>query len=369
MYDVTLTKGQILNPLSLAIKVTDSNKMPILRNVRINIKDQKIEILGTNLATEIIAWNDIDDSSEVIFTVNGLKLFEIINNFTSDDIKLLIDNNKVTIKNGRSRYMLSTLPEIDFPARQYVNGVSFYINESKLKQLINHTSFAMANADARFYLNGLCLDFIGNNTLNAIATDGHRLSLATSGIRDFTGEKQQVIIANESIQKLSRLLSYNSNRDIKVTLGGNYASFNFGEFECITSTIDGHFPDYNRVIPNNNKYRYITVNTKELFNIIQRVIIIDSESKANLQVLIINLKDNQMILSAKEKSAGEEGEEIIDIEYEDNEKIIGINAKYFLAPLQFCDTQEIEIGFLNENDSIHMRNNKGDVFIIMPVRL
>ncbi|NIQ09770.1 MAG: DNA polymerase III subunit beta, partial [Gammaproteobacteria bacterium] len=93
------------------------------------------------------------------------------------------DDQKLSVKAGRSRFSLATLPSNEFPNLEEATGnVSFSINQGYLKSVIDRTGFAMAQQDVRFYLNGMLFE-VSTNLLRAVSTDGHRLALCNAEIQ------------------------------------------------------------------------------------------------------------------------------------------------------------------------------------------
>src|SRR5690625_6076124 len=95
-----------------------------------------------------------------------------------------LDDNKLTIRAGKSRFTLATLPASEFPSSDQAETLQTYeVDQKTLRALLDKTAFAMANNDVRHYLNGLLVEF-GEKTIRAVATDGHRLSLAEAEMTD-----------------------------------------------------------------------------------------------------------------------------------------------------------------------------------------
>ena len=114
-------------------------------------------------------------------TVPARKLVDICKSLPEGStIEFSLEAGKATVKAGRSRFTLSTLPAADFPSVEGGAGsVALSLGQSLVKQLIDGTAFAMAQQDVRYYLNGLYLEILGGR-LRVVATDGHRLALATA---------------------------------------------------------------------------------------------------------------------------------------------------------------------------------------------
>ena len=149
---------------------------------------------------------------------------------------------------GRSRFVLATLPSTDFPALENLNfDIRFSVPRNRFRELIERTSFAMAQQDVRYYLNGLLLE-CRDLKLRAVATDGHRLALADTEGGDSLPNGKQVIIPRKAVLELQRLLG-DSENPAYVAFSGNHVRVEWEGLRYTSKLIDGRFPDYERDMP------------------------------------------------------------------------------------------------------------------------
>ncbi|EGH33365.1 DNA polymerase III subunit beta, partial [Pseudomonas syringae pv. japonica str. M301072] len=178
----TIQREALLKPLQLVAGVVERRQtLPVLSNVLLVVEGQQLSLTGTDLEVELVGRVQLEEPAEPgEITVPARKLMDICKSLSNDaliDIKL--DDSKLIVKAGRSRFTLSTLPANDFPTVEEGPGsLTFTLVQSKLRRLIERTSFAMAQQDVRYYLNGMLLE-VSAGILRAVATDGHRLAMCS----------------------------------------------------------------------------------------------------------------------------------------------------------------------------------------------
>ena len=180
----SVTKSEIFPRLQDVVGVVERKaSKEVMSNLLFDATDSQIQITGTDSEVELqttIAAN-ITDAGK--FTAPARKLFDICKSMPDDAVlKFDFGEEKAILKAGKSRFTLATLPADDFPmADELVDFVSVTLPQNHLATAINRTAFAMANQDARYYLNGLLFQ-IKDGELTCVGTDGHRLALSRAKV-------------------------------------------------------------------------------------------------------------------------------------------------------------------------------------------
>src|SRR5438034_6079621 len=243
-------RDALLKPLQAVSGIVERrHTLPILSNVLLEQKDGHLFVTATDLEMQITAQSELKTGSDQAITVGARKLQDLLRALPEESL-LQVDPgaNRLTLKSGKSRFNLQTLPAADFPriAMSAEQKQSISLPQKDLRRLLRLVEFAMAQQDIRHYLNGMLLVLEGDKLI-AVATDGHRLSYASMSIGG-ARERQEVILPRKTVQELSKLLA-DSDETITIDLLANQIRFRFGVIELISKVIDGKFPDYNRVIP------------------------------------------------------------------------------------------------------------------------
>src|SRR5581483_11352004 len=180
-------------------------------------------------------------------TVGARKLQDLLRALPDDaSLNLDVTGGKMTVRAGRSRFNLQTLPAADYPrislgAEQLQ---TLTLAQKDLRKLLKLAEFAMAQQDIRYYLNGMLL-VLDKGTIQAVATDGHRLSWASLAVEG-SFNRQEVILPRKTVLELAKLLE-DVDDPVTIDILSNQARFRFGNVELVSKVVDGKFPDYNRV--------------------------------------------------------------------------------------------------------------------------
>jgi len=171
----SLSREALLKPLQLVVGVVERRQtLPILSNVLLSLDQSRLSMTGTDLEVEIVGVTDIGSGGEDgDVTVSARKLVDICRSLPEEaQIDFSSGDGKATLKSGRSKFTLATLPANEFPSvDEGEKTVEFMVPGSALKALIEATSFAMAQQDVRYYLNGMLWE-LNNNKLRASVNRG-----------------------------------------------------------------------------------------------------------------------------------------------------------------------------------------------------
>ena len=245
-----INRSVLLKPLINVTGIVERrHTLPILSNLLLEANNNKIQLTATDLEMQISLSIDSHTQEALTTTISAKKFLDICRALPEDsEIDLVSKDSRMTVKAGKSRFNLQTLPAADYPVMTKVNGDSVLIQlpQIELKRLLKQVEFAMAQQDIRYYLNGLLLEVDGNK-LNLVGTDGHRLSF-TSATLNQSYEKNNVILPRKTVIELIKLLEDN-DEEVTIEIAAGQVNFAFGEMRLISKVIDGKFPDYNRVIP------------------------------------------------------------------------------------------------------------------------
>ena len=303
---LTTTRDALLGPLqSVSGIVEKRHTLPILSNVLIEKQGSHLTLLATDIEIQIRTTAEVAPGGEdTSITVAARKLQDILRALPGDnDIALTLDDSRMTVKAGRSRFALQTLPAADYPRLSVDEGegVRFSVPQGAFKKQLALVQYAMAQQDIRYYLNGL-LTMVDGSTLRMVATDGHRLAYAESQI-DGSFPRTEVILPRKTVLELARQLA-DSDEPLEIIIAGNQIVFRFGPIELISKLIDGKFPDYERVIPQNHP--------KELHLARQ---LVDSDD----EMLEISIAGNQVVFRF---GPNELISKLIDGKFPDYERVI-----------------------------------------------
>jgi DNA polymerase-3 subunit beta len=356
----------VLKPLQTVVGVVERRQtMPILSNVLLSIEGTKLSITATDLEVEMVAEAEVKGDGTGEITVPGRKLHDIFRALPEGtSVELSLSGDRLTIKGGRSRFTLSTLRAADFPTVDEIGAKqTLRLNRPDLRRLVEKTHFSMAQQDVRYYLNGLLLE-TEKKRLRAVATDGHRLALSEVELLSAAGRDEQLIVPRKGVLELSRLLD--GDGEVQVALGANHIRVQLDGIRLTSKLIDGRFPEYSRVVPNQPKH--VIKADRNLFRqALQRTAILSNEKYRGVR---LELSPNSVVLQANNPEQ-EEAVETLEVEYAGDTMEIGFNVNYLLDALAAVDSEQVEFGVSDANSSCLIREpgSERTKFVVMPMRL
>ena len=361
-------RDQFLTPLQSVCGIVEKrHTLPILSNVLIEKTGEQLMLLATDIEMQIRTTTTSSGPENVAVTVAARKLQDILRSLPeSAEVSLNLDERRLQLKAGKSRFNLQTLPAEDFPrmAESTSQATVLKLTQKQFKRQLALVQYAMAQQDIRYYLNGLLLVAQGGE-LRLVATDGHRLAYASEDISGQQQDRVEVILPRKTVLELSRQLADN-DEVLEISLTSSQARFSFGNVEFVSKLIDGKFPDYERVIP--QQQNKIILLGRALFqNSLQRAAILTNEKFRGVRLVLV--PGSLKILSTNAEN--EEAQEEIEIDYTGTELDVGFNVNYLLDVLNNVGTDNIEIRLADSNSSalLMLPDNNRFKYVVMPMRI
>ena len=363
----SLQREVFLKPLTQVVNVVERRQtLPVLANLLAQVQDGQLSLTGTDLEVEMVARTQVDDAEDGEVTIPARKLFEIVRALP-DGSKVTVSQagDKITVQAGRSRFSLASLSANDFPAIDEVETTErIRVPEAALKELIERTSFAMAQQDVRYYLNGLLFD-LGEDRLRCVATDGHRLALCEAPLEANISTKRQIILPRKGVTELQRLLE-GGDRELELELDRSHLRVKRDDVTFTSKLIDGRFPDYAAVIPIGAD-REVQVNREVLRAALQRAAILSNEKYRGVRV---EVSPGQLKISAHNPEQ-EEAQEEIEAETTVADLAVGFNVNYLLDALGALRDEDVVLQLRDANSSALVREASSEKcrHVVMPLRL
>ncbi|MCM2129303.1 DNA polymerase III subunit beta [Larsenimonas rhizosphaerae] len=364
----SISREALLRPLTLVAGVVERRQtLPVLSNVLIDVKDDSVSLTGTDLEVELVgrtvpATVDVAGSA----TVPARKLMDICKSLAEgSDITIAVEEGRAILRAGRSRFTLSTLPVAEFPNIDEGQGeAEITLTRGTLKHLIDATSFAMAQQDVRYYLNGMLID-LRDQLVRAVATDGHRLAVCARDA-EFTLDKPfKMILPRKGVLELARLLD-DSDEPLTLTLGNNHLRAHTGNYTFTSKLVDGKFPDYERVVPKGGDKQFCA-DRAELRQVLSRTAILSNEKYRGVR---LNLDEGNLRVTANNPDQ-EEAEENVSVEYQGSALEIGFNVGYLVDVLNVLGCEQVQMTLSDPNSSALLEAQGGSdaLYVVMPMRL
>ena len=364
--DFYITKEEVVKSINLTLGVVEKRQtLPILSNVLFEVDESSLKLTATDLESEISTTSTISNfKSGGKITAPARKLSDLCRLMPDlAEIHFYLDGDNLKIETESGKYNLSTLPSEDFPVFEMEDAQSqINISSQNLKNLITKTSFAMGNQDWRHYLNGLYM-MIDDKVITTVATDAHRLAMATSSLNEASSESTSGIVPRKSINEIGKLVG-DESENVVIQLGQTSIAANVSGTTFVSKLIEGKFPDYEQVIPSGES-SLLVVDRKNFSESLSRVSVLSSEKYKGVRIIT---KKDSLNISANNPEK-EQGEENLSCEYQGEEIDIAFNVNYLQEILSTIDSEKIEINFFGSEKSclITDPNSENLKYVVMPL--
>lgn len=367
----TIQREAFLKPLKAVAGVVERRHMqtlPVLSNVLIRVQGSHLALTTTDQEVELIAEATLEEEGvSGLVTVPVRKLMDICRALPEGVLlTVLEENDRIIIRAGRGRFVLSTLPANEFPSlNQEIGDFQFVVPKKALKLLIEQIAFAMAEQDVRYYLNGMLIE-VKKGEIAAVAADGHRLAFGKMAATSVNSkETMRVIIPRKGILELQRVLD-DTEEEMVIILGSNHIQVKTGLVTLTSKLLDNRFPDYERIIPTNGS-KIVVGNRELLRDGFQRAAALFNDK---VRAVRLRLETGCLKISATNTDQ-DEAEEDLEVDYVGDELEIGFNVKYLIDFLNVIQTEAVKFTFSDSNSSarVESTNGEGGVYVIMPMRI
>jgi DNA polymerase-3 subunit beta len=366
--DIITQREALLKPLQAVSGVVEKKQtLPILSNVLLTVKNNKLLLVGTDLEIELIGFVPLQTlTADGATTVSARKLFDICRALPEgSDIRLTLEKNTLVVRAGESSFRLNTLPAQDFPSLDESDcPVKFTIKQSQLKSLFSKTYFAMGQQDVRHYLNGAFLD-IGQQAIKCVAADGHRLALTTIQNESIGNAEAKLILPRKSVLELIRLLNSDNDQDAAISTGDGRFQVVTNDYTFTTKLINAQYPDYYRLIPAGT---VVAVAERDAVKqALTRTSILSNEKFRGVR---FQLETDVLRITAN-NSDQEHAEEALPLTYQGSKMEIGFNVAYLLDVVSSISSKFIMCAFTDPNNGVLIKpeDDEDSLYVVMPMRL
>lgn len=376
---IAVDRANLLRSLGRVHRVVERrNTVPILSNVLIEARDEQgggIRLKSTDLDLEVTEETEARIEQAGAATVPAHLLYDIIRKLP-DGSEVALDLEEsgkfVAVAAGRSHFRLESLPRDNFPELS-ADGFThiFELPATELKYLVESTQFAVSTEETRYYLNGIYLHVAeaedgSGAKLRAVATDGHRLACVETAAPETAAGMPGIIIPRKTVGELQKLLGEMGEAKVKIELSDAKIRFTMESVVLTSKLIDGVFPDYQRVIPQNNSKK-LQVKRAEFVASVDRVSTISTERGRAVKLA---LQVDAVVMTVNNPDSGS-AEDKIGASYDAEPMEIGFNSRYLLDIANQLAGEDI-IFMLADSGAptlIQDSADKNGLFVLMPMRV
>jgi len=373
---VSIQKKDLLEAMQKALPVVPSkSSLQVLSNFKLSYANSVLEIAATDADHSLRVTVGASGDEQLDITVNARKISEIVRELPEGAVTLAADGTVLLMESEKGfSCKIAGADSEDFPGIPEIeNGVELSISESALRDIILKTSFAASKDESRASLCGVLWEISADKT-GMVATDGHRLGHSFIDVNLPVGESFSRIMSQKSVATLVKIIdSKNQEESIKAVIGDKYVSFETPSFIMVSKLVDGQYPDYNKVIPRNNP-KVVLADKVGLLEAVRRVSVL-SNQKSHLVKLVFNSGTVEAVV--KNTEIGGEAREVLPVEYDGEEHIVGFNGMYFSEIIDLIKTQKVRLEMNTQISACliypeyadEKEKTSDDLFLIMPLRI
>jgi DNA polymerase-3 subunit beta len=363
----TCEKSVLLKEITIAQEIISSkNAISILSNIYLEAENDSLIIKATDIKVNFETKVPVTVLENGSTTVFGEKFFGIINSIPDGELEFEQRDMRIFIKTTlkKAKFQLKSIASDKFPEFPVPNNDNlFELPVKEFKEMISQTVFAVSDDETRYFMNGVFFEKQGEKII-MVATDGRRLAYIDKevggNIKDFAG----IIVP----PKIFNIIMKRAGDEglVSISITDKTIFIKFGSYQLSSVLIEGQFPNYHRVIPENQSYSF-SMDRFEMLDALRRVsLLVEQKSRR----VYFGVAPGVITISSEESDIGAAREEI-PCKYDGEEVSIALNYRYIEEPLKVMSEKEISVLFTEPNKVITIKPvpEKDYFHILMPMQI
>jgi DNA polymerase-3 subunit beta len=373
--EITCKREELLQGVQTVQSVVGTRStLPVLANILLEAKGEKMDMTATDLEVGVKCSVDAEVLEPGAITVPARTLSEVVRELPTGDVKIRVDeNNRVGINSGQAVFNLLGLPREDYPVLpKFKTDGEILFDRNLLSEMIKKTIFSVSQDETRYVLCGIYFH-LDKGRIKMVSTDGRRLSYISRDIEIDKRKEAKAIIPTKALNELNRILSQPGTKGeteipgkVKMSIEENQVGFMIDDTVLISRLIEGHFPNYEQVIPRKSDIK-LKINTEELLQATKRVALLTTERSNAIKY---SLKKGKLVISASTEGLGE-ARDVVGIDYVGEEMEIAYNPQFLIDILRNIGCEEVFLELTNSLNPCLIRPTTGEdyISIVMPMRI
>ena len=338
-----VSSTELLSHLASISKVINSkNTLPILDNYLFLLEENRLTVTASDLESTLITSLELENTNGTGTIAVPAKLMnETLKEFPEQPLTFQIDPDTfaIDIFSQNGKFSIVGQNGEDFPQQPMLNeGVasSINVNHSVLLSGINKTLFATADDELRPVMNGIFIE-LTTEDMKFVASDAHKLVRYKRF--DAKAEKNASFILPKKPAALLKSLLPKEDFDVKLEFDDKNAFFTLSNYKLICRLVEGNYPSYNSVIPQNNPNKLI-IDRVEFYNTVRRVSVFSNQAS---NLVRLKLTENQLVVSAQDIDFAISAVERLNCQYEGEDMEIGFKSTFLQEILSNLSASEVKV--------------------------
>lgn len=352
--------------------INSKNALPILDCFLFDLQDGTLSVTASDSETTMVTSLEVNESdADGRFAVTAKTLLDALKEIPEQPLAfdINIGTLEINVQYQNGKYSLMGQSADEFPQLTQLgdNAVRVEIDAEVLLNGINRSVFATADDELRPVMNGIYFD-ITTDDITMVASDGHKLvrckTFAAHG-----NERAAFILPKKPANLMKNLLAREQGT-VMIEFDERNAVFTLENYRMVCRLIEGRYPNYNSVIPQNNPYK-VTVDRQSLIGALRRVSIFSSQASSLIK---LRLSNNQITISAQDIDFSTSAEETQTCQYDGNDMSIGFKSTFLLDILSNISAEEVVIELADPSRAgviipVEQEEKEDLLMLLMPMML
>ena len=380
--DLSVSKADLSRALQVTLNaVAKRTTMPVLSNILLSAGQDELKISASDLEISALATIPAQVKSAGSTTVNARVFGDVVRELPDGEVKITLgEGERIEIVTKGSRFKINGMSAEEYPSLPGLGyEVSGRMPTKMMKEMIARTLYAASLDETRFNLNGVCFEITGAapakgkgkkaeaaSTLRMVATDGHRLAMISRPCEDFSFEGR-VIVPRKGLAEVKKILEAETEPEVRVAITEGFFLLQTKEFKISMRLIDGEYPDYSQVIPQ-EQGKLAVVKCADLSQALRRVMLMVTDREKCVRM---TFGEDTLRIASSSPELGEASEEL-PVNYNGALLTVGFNATYVLDVVTALGDEGGLVGELHGElgpGRFYLENDESSMAIVMPMRL
>ncbi|MCU4165050.1 DNA polymerase III subunit beta [Carboxylicivirga caseinilyticus] len=353
--------------------ISNKSTLPILDNFLFDLKDNKLVLTASDLEVTMVTSLDLENSDgEGIIALPSRILLETLKKFPEQPLNFDInmDNYGVSIITEKGKFSVVGQNGEDFPELPNLDGdksSSLQVSVDLLQMGINKTLFATADDELRPVMNGILVELSPEN-MTFVASDSHKL-VRYRRMDAKTDFEASFILPKKPAGLLKNVLPKETG-DVVVEFDDKNAFFTLPNYKLVCRLVEGNYPSYNAVIPQDNPYKVI-IDRSEFHNTLGRVSIFSNQAS---NLVKLKMANNELTVSAQDIDFSISAYERISCQYEGDEMEIGFKSGFLADILDNLNSTDVILELSDPSRAgillpFENGENEDELMLLMPMMI
>ena len=341
---------------------TRGGALPVLAGVHLALEGDQLTVTGSDLDLTIAEQVEVSGAGDGVAVLPARLVADVVRALRPGAVDVAIDDDDARIVAAPSEFSIRVIPAEEFPEISQPDGDAVTLDAAAFRDAIDQVGKAASSDDARPILTGVLMA-AEEGGLRLVSTDSYRLSVRDLAGTSVLGEGQKVLVPSRALRELARVVG--DADDITLRLGERDAAFDVGRVSVTTRLIEGEFPNYRGLIPQNHPNR-LTVDRETLLDAVRRVRLLAQESTP----VRLAMSADGLELVAVTQDVGQ-AHENVDAKYDGTDLTVAFNPEYLLDGIEVAPGEEITLETVDELKPALLRSvgDEDFLYLLMPVRV